>query len=153
MSVHGFFFSFYMGKIRRQYYSALKSLCYYRFFFSEIKHRWIHTAVTGISEQIKTVFKFYWAKDHNIFSFKLPKDLLPSKWKLMPPVQKALTQPNKNRFAAELSWNDNAEIFFVPIYLPYADVAMENFTLNFHWKVPLPSFSRICWDPFPPTQR
>lgn len=28
-----FFFSFYMGKIRRQYYSALKFLCYYRFFF------------------------------------------------------------------------------------------------------------------------
>lgn len=26
------FFPFYTGKIRRQYYSALKSLCYYRFF-------------------------------------------------------------------------------------------------------------------------
>lgn len=82
----------------------------------------------GISEQIKTVSKFCWAKDHNIFSLKLPKDLLPSEWKLMPPLQKVLSQPNKNRFATELSWKDNAKIFFVPIYVPYADRAMENFT-------------------------
>lgn len=122
------FFPFYTGKIRRQYYSALKSLCYNRFF--------------SLKSNIGRYILLWWAylnKSKQFLSSAEPKITTFSPLNCQKTCyhqnessclqsRKVLSQPNKNRFATELSWKDNAKIFFVPIYVPYADRAMENFT-------------------------
>lgn len=65
-----FFFCIYMGKIPRQYQSALKSFCYLQIFFSLKSNVGTFAAVMDMFQQSKTAFKFCGAREHSNFFLK-----------------------------------------------------------------------------------
>lgn len=143
-----------MGKIRRQYYSALKSLCYYRFF----------SLKSNIGRYILQ-WRTYLNKSKQFLNSAAPKitlfSLLNCQKTCYHQNESSCLQSRKRLLILKEQvycwiilkrqcWNFLCSNFF---YL--MQTAMENFTLNFHciFHSPLPLSSRICWNPFPPTQR